>query len=82
MLRFANRELDLSILRVGCNAGEQGAQLFERVGLELGEVRIHVGAIGAATKALIIAENRSGSAVPFWRTEEGFSPSARPGGSS
>ena len=42
MLRFANGELDLLVLRVRGSAGEQGAQLFEGVGLELGEVRIHV----------------------------------------
>ena len=43
VLRFANGELDLLELRVGRDAGEQGAQLFKRVGLELGEMRIHVG---------------------------------------
>jgi hypothetical protein len=30
-------------LRVRRDAGKQGAQLFKGVGLELGEVRIHVG---------------------------------------
>ena len=43
VLRFANGELDLLVMRVGRDAGEQGAQLFKRVGLELGEMRIHVG---------------------------------------
>jgi hypothetical protein len=43
VLRFADGELDLVVLRVRGDAGEQGAQLFEGVGLELGEVWIHVG---------------------------------------
>jgi hypothetical protein len=30
-------------LRIRRDAGKQGAQLFEGVGLELGEMRIHVG---------------------------------------
>ena len=43
MLRLADGELDLLVLRVRGDAGEQGAQLFEGVGLKLGEMRIHVG---------------------------------------
>ena len=42
MLRFADGELDFLVLRIGRDAGEEGAQLFEGVGLELGEMRIHV----------------------------------------
>ena len=42
MLRFADGELDLLELRIRRHAGKQGAQFFEGVGLELGEMRIHV----------------------------------------
>ncbi len=41
VLRLADRQLDLVILRVRRDAGKQGAQLFEGVGMELAEVRIH-----------------------------------------
>ena len=43
VLRLADRQLDFLVLRIRRDAGEQLAQLFEGVGLELGEMRIHVG---------------------------------------
>ena len=48
---------EFGVDRVGCHAGEQGAQLFKRVGLELGEMRIHVG-VECGVKSRIIPENR------------------------
>ena len=56
MLRFADGEFDLFAGRVRGDAGEQGAQLFKGVGLELGEMRIHVGR-RMGVKMGIIPEN-------------------------
>ena len=56
MLRFADGELDLLVLRARRYAAKQGAQLFEGVGLELGEMRIHLGVAGDVGMR-IITEN-------------------------
>ena len=56
VLWLADRKLDLFIGRVWRDAGEQGAQLFKGVRLELGEVWIHVGS-RMSVKMGIIPEN-------------------------
>jgi hypothetical protein len=43
VLRLADGEFDLLVFGIRRHAGKQSAQLFERVGLKLGEMRIHVG---------------------------------------
>jgi len=42
MLRFADGELDLAETWVGRDAGKELTEFLERVGVELGEIRIHV----------------------------------------
>ena len=41
VLRFADRELDFLVLRIGCDAGKELAQFFKRVGVQFGEMWIH-----------------------------------------
>jgi len=41
MLRLSARQLDLAKCRRWRHAGKQVAQLFKRIGLQAGEIRIH-----------------------------------------